>query len=184
MTDCGLVDEKCAGDQNAAGPESALEFREQRAVEEIYIHDGVERFVREMEVIQVRDNGPDGKLPVTRSRSKKTHRLGGIVNCNDGIPRSRKRERIAPTSRGDIEHDPARNPRQHLDEKRLGLSRRLPAMPLVPVDVSRFVHANRVALSAHQRLTSGTARGRLICRRGSIEGVLVARLDSLGTKSD
>src|SRR5579862_1142803 len=97
---------------------------------------------------------------------------------------SRQRECIAPATRGDIEHDATRNPRNHLNEERLGLSRRLPAMPFIPVDVSRLVHANRLTLSADQRLTSGTARGHLICRRGSIEGVLVARLDSLGTKSD
>lgn len=39
MTDRSLIDKERFGNQDAAGPESALEFWEERAVEKIYIHD-------------------------------------------------------------------------------------------------------------------------------------------------
>src|ERR1700722_19900041 len=74
MTDRSLIDKKCVGDQNAAGPDRAHKIREQRAVEEIYIHDSVERFVLEMKVIQVRDNGPDGKSSGSPSPWGRGHR--------------------------------------------------------------------------------------------------------------
>ena len=68
MTDRGLVNEKRVCDEYTAGPKSVLEFREERAVEEVYIHDSVERLVLKMKAIQVSDHGPDGEASVARSR--------------------------------------------------------------------------------------------------------------------
>src|ERR1700691_6762734 len=107
MTDGGLVNEEGLGDQKAAGPQRALEFRKQRTVEEIYIHDSVERFVLEMKAIQVCDHGPDGEASVARSRGENAHRLGGVIDRDHPHARSRERERVAPASRRDVERDPA-----------------------------------------------------------------------------
>src|SRR3984957_14342863 len=87
MTDRSLIDKKCVGDQNAAGPDRAHKIREQRAVEEIYIHDSVERFVLEMKAIQVCNNGPDGKSSLARGGREKTHRLDRVIDRDDRIPR-------------------------------------------------------------------------------------------------
>ena len=70
MADRGLVDEERVGNQPAAGPERAHKFREQRAVEKIYVHDGVERFVLEMKAIQVCDDGPDARA-ARRAQSRR-----------------------------------------------------------------------------------------------------------------
>src|ERR1700722_6744858 len=111
MTYRSLIDEKGVSDQNAAGPERAHKIREQRAVEEIYIHDGVERFVLEMKAIQVCNNGPDGKSSLARGGREKTHRLDRVIDRDDRIPRSCQRKCIAPASRRDVEYHSARDSR-------------------------------------------------------------------------
>jgi hypothetical protein len=133
MTDRGLVNEKRVGDQNAAGPECALEFRKQRAVEEIYIHDGVERFVREMKAIQVCDHGPDGESIGSCSRGERLHCFGGEINRNHSHANSRERECVAPATGGDVEDDAARDSREHRGKERLGFARCLAAMVLLMV---------------------------------------------------
>src|ERR1700722_18096913 len=128
MTYRSLIDEKGVGDQNAAGPERAHKIREQRAVEEIYIHDGVERFVLQMKAIQVCNNGPDGKSSLARSRGEKANRLDRVIDRDNLNAHSRERNCVAPASRGNIERDTARHSREHLDQERLRFTRRLPAM--------------------------------------------------------
>src|SRR5271156_2716397 len=142
----GLVDEECVGNQPAAGPERAHKFREQRAVEEVYVHDGVERFVLEMKVIQVCDDGPDAKPRGARSRGENAHRFGREINRDHLDARMSERECIAPTSRRDVECDAARHSREHLREKRLGRARGLAVMALIPYSALRFAHRTRASV--------------------------------------
>src|SRR5260221_599633 len=138
MTDRGLVNEKRVGDQNAAGPERKLELWEERAVEEIYIHDGVERFVLEMKGIQVCDHGPDGESRGAGSSGEQLHRFGGEINRNHSHAKSRERECVAPAAGGNVEGDAARHSREHREQERLGLSGLRPAKPFHPGRTSRF----------------------------------------------
>src|SRR5271156_3620190 len=119
----GLVDEERVGNQPAAGPERAHEFREQRAVEEIYVHDGVERFVLEMKAIQVCDDGPDAEPCGARSRSENTDRFGREIYSDHLHSRVSQCERVAPASGRAVERDAAGDSREHLCEERLGRAR-------------------------------------------------------------
>src|SRR5580704_5009325 len=123
VADRGLVDEERLGNQPAAGPERAHEFREQRAVEEIYVHDGVERFVLQMKAIQVCDDGPDAQPRGARSRGEKAHRFGREINRDHSHARVSERECVSPASGRDVEPDAARHPREHLCEEWFGLAR-------------------------------------------------------------
>ena len=146
MTERGLIDQEGFRDQEAARPQSARKLREQRAVEKVYVHDNVERFVLEMKVIQVCDHGPDGQSLGLCIRSKKAHRLDGKIDGDHAHVRSRERECVAPATRGDVEHDAARNSREHREQERLGFAGRLAAMTLIPAGVFRFAHSTRASV--------------------------------------
>ena len=146
VADRGLVDEERVGNQPAARPERAHEFREQRAVEEIYVHDGVERFVLEMKAIQVCDDGPDAKPRGARSRGENAHRFGREIHRDHLDSRVSERECVAPASGRDVERDAARHSREHLCEERLGLAGGLAAMALIPFCALRFAHSTRASV--------------------------------------
>src|ERR1700722_8379850 len=158
--DGSLIDEKCVGNQNPAGPERTHKIREQRAVEEIYIHDGVERFVLEMKVIQVCNNGPDGKSRLARSRREKAHRLDRVIDRDNFNAHSRERECVAPASRGNIEHDAARHSREHLDQERFSFTRCLPAMTFIPLGMSRSAHSTRASVKTSTEVAPAASRTR------------------------
>src|ERR1700719_1939733 len=119
MTDVRLIDQERIGDQNASRSERARKFRKQRAVEKVYVHDNIERFVVEMKAIQVCDNGPYRETLSARSGSQSHHRRMRPIDRDYAYSRPRHRERIASASRRHIERDAARYSRNHLDQKRL-----------------------------------------------------------------
>src|SRR5208282_1877387 len=146
-TDRSLVNQERIGDQNAAGSERPDKFWEQRAVEEVYVHDGVERFVLEMKAIQVCGHGPDGQSRAARSRGEDADRFGGGINRDHRQAGSCERERVAPASCGDVERDAARQSREHRGQERLGFAGRLAAMASVPIGASRFAHSTRASVN-------------------------------------
>src|SRR5208283_3674969 len=123
-------------------------FREQRAVEEVYIHDDVERFVLELKAIQVCDYGPDGQPPAARSRGDGADRFRGAIDRDHPHAGSCERERVAPASCGDVERDAAaRDSRKHRDQERRGIARRLAAMAFIPFGAPGSAHSTRARVN-------------------------------------
>src|SRR5216684_7394342 len=115
MPACCLIDQKCIGDQNSLWSESANEIWKQSAIEKVHIDDCVERFLTQIEVIQIRKDRRYREVLGASGVGECAHRLGGKIDSDDADSGARERDRIAAAATGDVECESARDLREHLD---------------------------------------------------------------------